>query len=256
MTLPTAREPLVALTHSQGALTGLPQLLEERGLAVTHTPLLQAVPRDDEETRAGAKALLQCPWLLITSRNTVNALRSLGVDLADDKAPFIGAVGPGTAAALEEMGASADLIADYFDGEGLARAFLAHPQARGPVGLPRGNRALPTLEERLREAGYEVRTVTVYDTEELAWRGPTAAVVVLASPSAVEALPAALAGSARLVAIGETTRKAIEERGWRCEVAPSATPEGVAVAVERAVRTWATQSQAVKAPAPSEAAKP
>lgn len=224
----------VALTYSPGRLEGLDELLEERGYQIVRQPLIETVPRSDPQTRAAAEKLLALPWLLVTSRSTVEALRALGLlDGAADAWPSIGAIGPATAAMLEEAGARVTFVATPHDARGLAHTFLAHPAARGPVGLPRGNRALDLLERELGEAGIATRPLVVYDTRPRAWQGSGVEALVLASPSAVEALPAIVAECAGLVTLGRTTSEAVRARGWHCEEAEEPTPAATLAALER-----------------------
>ncbi|HEX7005450.1 MAG TPA: uroporphyrinogen-III synthase [Trueperaceae bacterium] len=224
------KRPRVALTHSAGRLDDLAALLEERGFEVVRSPLVETVPRTDERTAAAAATLMSLPWLLITSRSTVEAIEELG---GFAEGPLIGAVGPATAAALQEVGAMVTFVATPNNARGLAHAFLAHPLARGPVGLPRGNRALETLEQELGEAGFATRPLVVYDTRPQPWRGDGADALVLASPSAVEALPTEVGSRSRLVTLGETTSAAVRSRGWRCEEAQEPTAQATLAALER-----------------------
>lgn len=231
----------VALTHSPGRLDDLASLLQAKGYEVVRRPLLQTVPRTDQRTRTEAQQLIALPWMLLTSRSTIEALLALDIqptEPSSDEGPNparseVGAVGPATAQAAEAAGWKVAVVGTPHDAEGLAKAFLAHPRARGPVGLPRGNRALDILDRRLSEAGFAVRPVVVYDTVTLAWSGEAVEAVVLASPSAVEALPEEVARGGRLVTLGSTTAQAVRSRGWHCEEAAEPTPEATLAAVER-----------------------
>ncbi len=292
--------PRVALTHSEGRLEGLGPALDAAGYEVLRTPLIATRARRDPASVDRARGLLGCAWLLVTSRSTVEAWRELGLPWAGEAAgeptsgpdgaapdapprPRIGAIGPKTAAALADAGARVDLIADPATAHGLAAAFLRHPDARGPVGLPQGNRARPDLAEALEGAGLEVRTAVVYDTVAQPWpgvdapsdTGPGASpegahdaagsgaandaagsegadavagvgapepesdavpdAIVLASPSALEALPASVARAARLVALGPTTAEAIRAHGYRAVTADDPDPASVVRAVARAL---------------------
>jgi uroporphyrinogen-III synthase len=220
----------VALTHSPGRLEELQSLLAARGFEVLRRPLVEVVPRSDPRTRAAAQTLLELPWMLLTSRSTVEALIGMGVGFGG---PRLGAIGPATAAALLDAGAGLSLTAAPHNGEGLARTFLAHPDARGPVGLPRGNLAQGTLERTLGEAGMAVMPVVVYDTVAREWTAEQVDAVVLTSPSAVAALPEDVGRLGRIVTLGSTTSRAARDRGWRCEEASAPTPEAAVEAVER-----------------------
>lgn len=206
----------VVLTHARGRLEALEAALRRRGDEVVRAPLIETVPCSGAAARAAARKLLTCPWLLFPSRSAVEAWASLGLPLPGaPHGPKLGAVGGATAAALAAAGARATLIGEPATAEGLARAFRARSDAAGPVGLPRGDRARPTLDDRLREAGFATAPVTIYRTERRPWRGGDEAdAVVVASPSAAEGLPAALAGRAALVALGPTTAAALHARGF------------------------------------------
>lgn len=217
----------VALTQSEERLEGLEAALAARGLEVVRIPLVGTRPLLTPEVRRAARELLECPWLLFTSRSAVAAWQALGLPLAQR----LGAVGPGTAAALRRAGAEVAVVGQPATAGGLARAFLAHPERAGPVGLPRGSRALPALPRLLGAQGVALRPLVVYRSEPLPWPEEQGEVdaVLLASPSAAAALPERVARRARLVALGRSTAAALERRGWPCAVADR--PD-VAAAVE------------------------
>ncbi|HEX7021386.1 MAG TPA: uroporphyrinogen-III synthase, partial [Trueperaceae bacterium] len=167
--------------------------------------------------------------LLFPSPAAVAAWAALG--LRWDGA-HIGAVGTKTATALAEQGAVVTLVGEPQTAAGLAAAFVRHPAAAGPVGLPRGDRALPDLPDELRHAGYEVRPAVVYSSRTLPWQGGDVEAVVLASPSAVAALPATIGKRAKLVALGPTTARAVTEAGWSCIRARTPEAPAVVAAIE------------------------
>ena len=264
----------IVLTHAPGRFEGLDTALRRRGHAVVHAPLIATVPRTGAEVRAAAQALLVLPWLLFTSRSAVEAWSALEVGWRapgepTGDAPHVGAVGRKTASALRAAGVEPALVAERASrAAGLADAFLRHPEAASPVGLPQGDRALPTLRRALERAGFETRPLVLYETVTRPWpgdatggdtaasdtaggdtaagdtaAGDTAAgaaeLVVLASPSAADALPAEATKRATLVAIGPTTAAALERRGLACRQARAPSVGGVldeveAVAAERA----------------------
>lgn len=215
----------VALAHGTGRLESLEAALTERGHEVVREPLIEVRPRTDAATRSAAEALTALPWLLFTSRSAVEAWQ--GLEAGFGRAS-LGAVGEATAAALERAGGRVRVLGEPPTGRGLARAFLARRDARGPVGLPQGDRARPTLRLALVAAGVPVRPLVVYETHTLAPNGGIAAdAVVLASTSAVSALPDDVAARAALVAIGPTTARALTERGFTPRVA--ARPDADAI---------------------------
>jgi uroporphyrinogen-III synthase len=188
----------VVLTQSEGRLAGLAEQLLAAGCSVEHIPLLRIVPIEND-----LSGLTGCQWWLFTSAASVR-LAPPGIR--------VGAVGPATAKALEELGQPVSLVGGN-NALALAQAFMAQNQPC-QVGILLGDRSLNTLEDTLVSAGYSVKTALVYKTQSLAW--PNTAVpnvVVLASPSAVNALPKSVARQARCVAIGPTTAHRLRTLG-------------------------------------------
>jgi len=222
----------VAVTASVGRLAGLEERLRDAGHEAVRAPLVRTAPTADA---AAAERLLGLSWRLYPSRSAVAAWVALGLGFADGAR--IGAVGPGTATDLGLAGADVSLVARPATAAGLSRDLLRHPQSPRPgdaVGIVQGNRARSTLAENLEGAGIEVRTATVYTSEGVAWSldGQVDA-VVLASPSAVAALPADVGVVALLVAIGPTTAAAAVRRGWSVVQAAEPTVAGVLGAMAR-----------------------
>lgn len=228
----------VALTQSEGRLDGLADALAGAGHEVLRAPLVTSRPRLDESTALSARSLLACPWLLVTSRATVEAWQALGLPFAG---PALGAVGPGTARAIERAGGKVALVADPPDAAGLAATFLRHVDPAtltGPVALPGGDRARLELSDTLTEAGVDTRPLVVYDTVRRAWTLAPDAVdaVLLASPSAVEAVPDEVARRAALVALGPSTSAALRSRGFTPLQASAPDTGGVLTVLERLAR--------------------
>jgi uroporphyrinogen-III synthase len=219
----------VALTQSRGRLETLQEMLEQRGFEVARQPLIETRPLLDEQTRLEAEGLLECAWILFTSRTAAEIWQQLsqhfGKGIKPLVTPHVGAVGKKTAEALQHIGIEVSIVADQQNAENFAEMFLNHPKAASPIGLPQGDKALDTAEKKLRASGFEVRPVVVYKTILCPQSFQNVDVIVLASPSAVEAV--ADKGKARLVAIGETTLKAVEARGW--QAVKSASPEAEAI---------------------------
>ena len=225
---------------------------------MVHAPLIATRPRTDEEARAAGGALLALPWLLFTSRSAVEAWSGLGIgwraptEAAGRRAARgRGGAQDGVGAARRRRGAA--LVAERSSrAAGLVDAFLEHPDAASPVGLPQGDRALPTLRCALERAGFETRPLVLYETVTQPWSGDAtvdgaadgaaagddaasgAELVVLASPSAAEALPDEVARRAALVAIGPTTAAALERRGLAPRQARAPSVGGVLEAVDAA----------------------
>ncbi|MDR9392385.1 MAG: uroporphyrinogen-III synthase, partial [Trueperaceae bacterium] len=193
-------------------------------------PLVDTTPLDDP---AAARALRDLAWRLYPSRSAVEAWTRQGVGFQDRAR--VAAVGPGTAAALRAAGADVAFTPTRATGEALAKELLAAPHGprRGDVvGLVRGDRGRADVKGILQRAGVVVRTATLYATHARAWPDDVRAdAVVLASPSAVAALPDAVARAATLVAIGPTTAAALRDRGLAAREAAEPTEAGVVEAL-------------------------
>jgi len=215
----------IVLTQSEGRLMGLQERLETMGLEVLRHPLIQT-----QTLPADLRPLSDCRWWLFSSVAAVRAVLELGADL---RGRCLGAVGRATQLALEEAGGRVDLVAPEETAESLAEAFLAQ-RPFGFVGLPQGNRARPVLARRLREAGYSVRSVVVYQTLPVPWPPelPVPELVLLASPSGVEGLPARVGRGARLLALGPTTAAALAERGFSYTLVPRPSVEAVVETIQ------------------------
>jgi uroporphyrinogen-III synthase len=225
----------VALTQSRGRLEKVQEILEGRGYEVVRQPLIQTEPLLDDVTKLEAQKLLECAWILFTSRTSAEVWQQLGISLQPDPRnpkPNIGAVGKKTAETLKDIGAEVSIVADQQNAENFVEMFLAHPQAASPVGLPQGDKALKTVQEKLEQHGFEVRTAILYKTLLQSQSFDNIDIIVLSSPSAVEALEATGYVDTKLVAIGATTLQAIKARGWQALQASSPTAESIVEAVE------------------------
>lgn len=227
----------VALTHAEGRLEGLAEALAARGLEPVHAPLIGTQLLTAPGLVERARSLLTCDWLLFSSRSAVAAWRALELPLAGIR-PNVGAVGDATARDLAALGGLVRLVGDPPNAEGLLERFLERVTPPAVVGLPCALRALPTLPDGLERAGFEVVRLPLYETVTRLWQGTDelmdAHIVVLASPSAAEALPQPVGASAQLVALGPSTQRALGARGWRAHQAPTPDVEGVVQAVLQA----------------------
>ena len=199
-----------------------------------HHPLVTTKLLPQGAVRPSAEALLASDWLLFTSRSAVQAWAALGLPLVlgpHVRGPKLGAVGARTAADLTELGGHVALSAQPENARGLLETFVARVAPPARVGLPCGEGALPTLPDGLTGAGFSVTQAHLYRTVTQHFPNVAADLIVLASPSAVAALPEALEPGTQLVALGPSTCQAIRNRGWRATQAAAPTLRGVAEAV-------------------------
>lgn len=253
----------VGLTHSRGALPGLPARLAACGLAVEWQPLVTTEPRDEAALVGEASRLIGCDWLVFPGRSAVDAwyghalpaLRAgpfaseavdrLGRPRAEGGAA-LAVIGAGTAAALRDRGRPADLVGGG-DALSTARALVAATRRGERVGLVQGALARPTLRAELERAGRDVAAATVYNTLTRPWSGEPADVTVFASPSAALAFGMGALRRTRPVAIGAVTLAALARLGLAATAAERPDVAAVAAAVEAAARAAADADRAAAA---------
>ena len=235
-------------------------LLREQGAEPVVVPLIEFGPPDELtmlDSALTGLALGIYDWITVTSGTTVPYLAAraplhVAASSGDQPPPAVAlaallgnvqvaAVGPGTAAALERIGVTPDLVPA---GERSARGLLAEfpgppPQGHGPgltarVLVPHSDLAEPTLADGLRDAGWHVDDVIAYRTlsgsfagEELRDLVRTGGfdAVLLSSASTVTNL-VELVGtpppSTVICCIGPRTERAALELGLPVHVIPEA----------------------------------
>jgi uroporphyrinogen III methyltransferase/synthase len=242
---------LVPRPLEQGKHTA--KAVRARGAEPVLVPLIDIAPAPDPDRLK--RAVLEAAdydWVVFTSANGVErffaVVRSVGRDARVFGKARIAAIGPKTAAELEQRGLMPDLVAREFVGEGLARDLLD----KGPPGRVLVARALvarDALPDALRAAGAEVDVVAAYETKPVPDAGAALRlrieageldVVLLTSSSTVTELAARLGAEAHallsrvtLASIGPVTTKTAEELGLRVDVAANVyTVEGLLDALE------------------------
>jgi uroporphyrinogen III methyltransferase/synthase len=157
----------------------------------------------------------------VTSPNTPRLLlERVGGDARHLAGVLVAAIGPGTAAALREVGIEADVVAERFVAEGLVEAL--HDGATGQRFLvARAEEARDALPDGLRDAGAKsVDVVPLYRTVPERPPGvdaPSADLVTFTSSSTVRAFARAYAdadlAAVRGVSIGPVTTRTMEDLG-------------------------------------------
>jgi uroporphyrinogen-III synthase len=232
-------------------------LLEDEGARVTALPLLELVPpQDPRPLQAAAERLSRFDWVAFASPSAVAAL----VDAARQAGTFdqlrrarLAAVGPRTARALRAHGLSLEHQAD---GGGAALAEAMRPSLRpgDRVLLPAAADGRAELREGLDTAGAEVTAVCAYRALQAeldpslvaALEQDPPALAFFGSPRTAEALwdalgadrARALLARAASIAIGPTTRAALDELGApRAATAERPTAESMVDAAAAALAT-------------------
>jgi uroporphyrinogen-III synthase len=234
------------------------QELRRLGLPVVEDPYLTVTTCQDGGAPGRARHVLDsiassADWLVVTSQAALRALAELAGDAelaasvtaGSERGIRFASVGAATAAAMEGWGARHVLVPATATSAGLLSELAAEPAAS--LIAPQGGQAMKGLASGLRELGWAVDEVVVYETATSTARPPSAdrlaagdfGAVVLRSPTAVRAvagfvpdLPAATA----VVCGGPTTAAAAEAAGMRnLHVSPAPTAEALAHTVLRAL---------------------
>ncbi len=226
------RRPLfgrrVVVTRARAQSSSLLARLRELGAATVEIPAIRIdEPSDGGAALRAAVDRLADPadgydWVVVTSPNGARRLLAACRDARAFGAARVAAIGPGTAAALEEGNVVADLVPERFVAEGLLDAF---PPGPGRVLIPRAAEARDVLPDGLREAGWEVDVVEAYRTvqgrpSDAELEAVAAAdVVTFTSSSTVTNFLAVCDTVPRIVAcIGPITAATARERGLTVDI--------------------------------------
>jgi uroporphyrinogen-III synthase len=215
---PAPKRLRVIVTRAAGQIEPLAQRIEALGHEVVRCPLIELEPIGPDRVEVDGY-----DWVVVTSPFGAREL----LRRAHGPLPAVAAIGPGTAAALREGGAYADLVPRVATQEGLIAEL---PRPPGRVLFAGAERARRLLVEEL---GAEF--VPLYRTRELRPDPPPRGdLVVLASASAAQAL-AALQLDLPAVSIGPETTRAAEAAGIRVVAeAERHDLDGLVAAVARA----------------------
>ncbi len=254
----------VLVTRTREQASELSRALAAAGAEPVELAAIEVVRRYDEAKVSAAIDALRggaYEWALFTSANGAeiffDLLSERGLDARALRAQ-IGAIGPGTAAALRAHGIAADITpaASAATAEGLLAALEPFDVRDKRVLLPRAEGARDVLIAGLAARGAQVDEVTLYVAEpprpathdprplELLRAGDID-IATFASSSSVRSLVALLGGDieqlrrCRIAAIGPVTAQAVEELLGRPPdlVAPEHTIPGLVQAlVENAER--------------------
>lgn len=158
----------VVITRPAARSQELVDRLEHFGARVLVTPLVEIVePVDRGPLLEAARSVGGYDWLLLTSVHGVERFTAALADVgtAVPREVRVCAVGPVTAAALENAGIQVEVVPEEHVGEGLVEALFEAADLRGRrVLYPRAEGARPVIVESLRAAGAEVTDVVAYRT--------------------------------------------------------------------------------------------
>lgn len=260
------RRPLfgkrVLITRSRTQNSHLRELLAAQGAEPLELPTIEIAPLADYaelDAALGRYGLLpvETPfgkisnyWLIFASVNAVDAvfgrLESAGQDARALAGATIGAIGPATAAALEQRGIRADFVPQTSVSELAVSELAAREWSGTPVLLPGADIGREALANGLTAHGARVERVAAYRTVRPAGADEEARrllaegvdVVTFTSSSTARNLvdilegDTAALGSAVIACIGPVTAGTARELGLRVDlVAGEPTVEGLAAAL-------------------------
>ncbi len=148
------------------------EILEAQGATAISFPTISIEPPAHPEALHQAMRSDSYHWVVLTSTNAVMALEAARRELVMDQSPWppsgtrFCAVGPRTAAALEAVGLTPDMVPSEYVGESLLEALLgaAGNLDRLRILIPRAAEARDVIPDGLRAAGAVVDIVEAYRT--------------------------------------------------------------------------------------------
>jgi uroporphyrinogen III methyltransferase/synthase len=244
----------VLVTRARAQASALSQRLRELGAEPVEFPTIAIAPPSDWSRMDQAiGALATYDWVIFTSANGVGAvaerLCALGGEPRLPDGPRVAAIGPATAAALQDYGVRVDFVPPVYVAEEIAAGI---GDVRGQrVLLPRADKARQALAQDLREKGAVVDEVVAYRTTaapsgdlQAIFDSGKIDIVTFTSSSTAKNLAAALGEDAvgetlagTLVAcIGPVTARTAQTLGIRVDVvAREHTIQGLVDAILAAV---------------------
>jgi uroporphyrinogen-III synthase len=170
--------------------------------------------------------------IIATSQTSLEAISNLGENRWCGKHSYV--VGVKSAQIGEAMGFTVS-------GENCGSAaalgdFLAAEHDKSiPILYLTGSRNNLELCQKLKDLEFVFEEIMVYKTINMpVSTNLDGGVLVFFSPSGLDSLPSKM-GNCSAVAIGKTTGKALADRGIKCSIASSPTPQGILEAVENLV---------------------
>ena len=206
---------VIAVTRARAQADGLTRRLTDLGAKVISAPTIRTVPLDVAPIDAGTFDLI-----VVTSPNTpALLLAAIGDDARALHGVEVAAIGPGTAAALREIGIVADVVSERAVAEALLET-LQDRVAGKRVLIARAEEARDLLPDGLANAGATVEISALYRTEFAVPEGDDllrADCVTFTSASTVrafaEAFPEADLEDLPGVSIGPITSATMRELG-------------------------------------------
>lgn len=205
------RKTSILITKTASELPVLERLLAAHGIKAHFQSLIQT-------TELPVAAWPKTDWVFFGSRNAVKFAFQANPQLLDNKK--IGAVGPGTAKALQLLGYQPHFTGEVADVERVAADFSAYIQTGETVLLPLGEQSARTLVKSW-ENKLQLETVIVYQTSpQTVGQLPETEYVLFTSPSNVRSWVEQGGQPAQLktLAMGKTTAAELEKLGFETPI--------------------------------------
>lgn len=159
----------IVVTRARAQASDFIQALSLLGADCIEFPTIQVIPPETwDPVDQAIRDLTTYDWILFTSINGVTfflkRLNAAGRDIRDLQGIKIGAIGPKTAGAWEDVGIRVDLMPEEYRAEAVVEAFRQAGVHRTKILIPRAAKAREILPGALREMGAEVDVVPVYRT--------------------------------------------------------------------------------------------
>jgi uroporphyrinogen III methyltransferase/synthase len=248
----------ILVTRASDKAAALVDQLEALGADVEQLPAIELVPaKQNGLFRKAIKEIPNADWVFFTSPEGIGwfsrMLKPYHKDVRWLAGCHIGAIGPKTAAAIEELGLHVDFVPKRFSQEGVLEGFPRRVLSGKRALILSAEESRDVLETGLRQRGMQVRKIALYRTViPKALRDGAGAIfrqpfdfVTVTSASCVEHLVHALQAAGkgplftrlRFASIGPVTSSAVRAYGGRIAVeAKRSTIEGLVEALVRKLR--------------------
>jgi len=233
----------VVVTRARAQASGISSALRGLGADVVELPAIRIEPRIERpEARDAVRRIGDYGLVCVTSPNgaglLLEALADAGLDARALAAAKVAAIGPGTASALASGGVRADVVPERFVAEELIAAIDDAGVAPGRALIARAAEAREVLPDALRERGFDVDVVALYETvrdqpDQAELDAVIEADYVTFTSSSTVRNFLAVSGSqvpegARIVSIGPITSETAREAGLEVHVeAKRHDPDGL-----------------------------
>lgn len=158
----------IIVTRSRDQAGALTDKLETLGAEVIEFPVIKTIPPEDHSSIDMAIRILGAyKWVVFTSANGVawfiKRLKEHNLDVRTLAGARLAAIGPATAAALEQYGLKVDYVPSEYVAEAVAKSFPGKIDGRRVL-LVRAKEAREALPEMLTERGADVEIAVAYET--------------------------------------------------------------------------------------------